>query len=179
MKYQQVQINDQQEIRIKRERNKGWLWMTFGILCTMWGVGWLVWGVYGYFDPPQNFSPGRMILPGLVIGTTSVLIGILTSGYGFKRIKYANELRDTGDKVYYGIKHLKAAWILAIGGGFLSLIGMVMVVLAIYNLIIVPKTAEAISSGKFSLQCCFLALLFGSPFLLLGCSQIASGRRGS
>jgi len=174
----QIQINNQQEMRIKTERNKGWVLMIYGILCTMWGLCWLFWGIYGYFDPPQDFSPSRMLLPALVIGMLGVLIGYLSLRYGIKRIKSANEMKDTGDKVYYGIKHLKMAWTLTIPGGFLSLGGMFFVVLAIYNLIIIPKTPDAISTGLFSLQCCFLALLFGSPFLLLGTWLIASGSRG-
>lgn len=173
----QFQINNQLDIRIKTERRKGWWLMVVGILCTMWGLCWLFWGIYGYFDPPQDFSPSKMLLPALVIGPLGILIGLLSLRFGIKMVKYANDLADTGEKVTYGLKYLKMAWAFTIYGGFISLVVMFFVVLAIYNLIIVPKTSDAISTGQFSLQCSFLALICGFPFLLLGTWLIALGSR--
>ena len=173
---QQFYMTNDQAVRIKTGRKRGWLLMIFGILCNLWGICWLFWGIYGYFDPPQDFSSGEMLLPAIVIGPLSVMIGLLSSRSGIRKVIYANELMDTGEKVEYGMKHRKFAWACTLAGGVITFLGIFFAVLTIYNLVIIPRTANAIDTGLFSIQCSFLALLFGLSLLFMGSWGIVSAR---
>lgn len=177
MQNQPIQMYEQRAMRINTMRNKGWLLMLFGILSTMWGLCWLFLGVGGYFDPSEGIPPLRELLPGLGVGLLSVSIGLFSLRFGIKRVKYANDLADTGDRVYYGPKHQKMAWSFTIVGGFLSLVGLLFGAVAIDYLVIIPDAPDAMGTVSISLPCIFLGLLCGLPFLLLGTLIIANGRK--
>jgi hypothetical protein len=148
---------------------------TLGILFTFWGIAWLLWGTYSFFDPPQDFQPKDMLLIAIIAGDPTLLVGGMLLLIGIRKIKSVSvsETAKTPNKKTIDKKR-SGGWILAGIGGLGSLWGILFIVLAIINSFVLPQTDPNISDAHQSIQCSILGLLIGLPLLFNGVWLIIS-----
>jgi hypothetical protein len=171
--------DSQQDVNRKSDRTWGWIFSIVGVFITMWGFAWLCWGIYGYFDPPDNFIPSKMLLLAILFGQPGILIGILIFLYGIRRIRSAwgTDRSSTQIKDVDGRNRRSQGWILSIFGGLFTLWGIFFMVLAIINAFILPEATDTMADAQLSVQCYIPGLLIGIPLFLIGSRALISEGR--
>ncbi|NJD59520.1 MAG: hypothetical protein FIA98_08990 [Anaerolineae bacterium] len=168
--------DSQQNVNRRSDRTWGWIFSIIGVFITMWGFAWLCWGIYGYFDPPVNFTPSKMLLLAILFGQSGLLLGFLIFVYGTRRIRSAwgTDMTSTENKDVDGRKNRTWGWICSVFGGLFTLWGILFMVLAIINAFIIPGSTDSMADAQLSVQCYLPGLLIGIPLLLIGSRMIIS-----
>jgi hypothetical protein len=118
-----------------------------------------------------------MMLPVNFFGLSGILFGLLAMIYGTRSIKpilgSTSQLTVETNGNVTSIR--KRGWKMAIIGGLFTLWGVLFMVLAIYNLVILRGTPDA-TTGIVEQVLCFLpGMLVGVPLLLTGSRMIIFG----
>ncbi len=176
----QTPIDTQITIQNKSDLQRGWFLINSGLLLLMWGVSWLFWGIYSYFDPPAEFSWDKMMLPANLFGLSGILFGVLALIYGMRAIRSALgtsvvQLEEVPEEQ---IKFQSGGWLLAIIGGLCTFLGIFFAVLTIYNLVILRGTPDATTDIGEQVGCFLPGLVIGLPLLLIGSRKIIFEDRG-
>lgn len=167
-------IDTQITIQRKGDLQRGWLYTNAGILFAMWGVSWLFWGIYSYFDPPAEFTWDKMMLPAILFGLSGVLFGVLALIFGIRTVKpplgsVGVQLEEVQSEQ---INIRLRGWSIAIIGGLLTFWGILFAVLTIYNLVILRGTPDATTDIAEQVGCFLPGLVIGLPLLFSGIRMI-------
>jgi hypothetical protein len=165
----------QQDAILKNDLSKGKFQAILGFLMICWGLSWLCWGTYALIDPPENFASNKMLQPGVIFGYPGILLGSLLLIIGMRRLRSArvNAVFSDDEKSSRMMRRKNGLTLITLGAVFTGL-GMLFLVLAIYNYFVIPKTNENISTAYASVSCSAAGLVFGVPLLFMGINEITT-----